>query len=175
MKTELIEALKKTIYDLRYDLKHYDWGGSHTCNCGILVQNVCDLSKRPPYHGNWTEMICSFTNTPVKYIFDKLLSIGVTQNDILQLEDLSNLEILEEANIKILYPSTRNPSSKRDDKETVIKYMESWVRILEREEPKIENAAHKLEEKPIMEIPNKPMEFITFEEMKKEQELIFQN
>ena len=171
MKTELIEALKKTIDDLRFDRKHYSWMNGGSCNCGVLAQNICGITELDVLQGiEWKngdtpmgwKTICSQTGMGVFNIASRLIAVGLTQKDIDNMEFLKDKEILKEAGIL-------ERLMRHIDKEDVIKYMEGWVRILEREVI----AAPKSE--PIKELQNKPMEFVTFKEMKEEQELIFSN
>ena len=37
-KVKLIEALKKSIDDLKYNRKEYKWTDTDNCNCGILAK-----------------------------------------------------------------------------------------------------------------------------------------
>ena len=46
MKTSkrLLEALKATVQDLRSESVYYDWTDVQNCTCGILAQNLLDVS-----------------------------------------------------------------------------------------------------------------------------------
>lgn len=165
MKTELIKALKETVLDLRLNRKDYDWWNCSGCNCGILAQNICGMDAAALTDnrntGSWS-MVCRSTGKKLSVVLEKMFLVGMTKEDIIGLESLSDENILKEAGMVRDFVSFT-------DKDSVIKYMEAWLRILEREEVVPEMG------KPINAAPNKPMEFITYKEMKTEMELLFQN
>lgn len=164
MKTELIKALRETVLDLELNRKEYDWMKVNSCNCGILAQNICgmddDTLTANRDIGAWS-LVCKSTGENMSVVMKKMLSVGLTLQNIIDLEKLSSPEILKEASLNTWGVAM-------DNKELVIRYMKAWIRILEREEvvPEI---------KPINAAPNKPMQFISYEEMKTEMELLFQN
>lgn len=99
----LIDALRTTAKRLR-DGAYYAWGHHGGCNCGNLLQVLTRLSKEEilqcaqEAHGEWTELAieyCETTNTPLSKIISELLSVGLTNTDIHNLEWLEDREVLE--------------------------------------------------------------------------------
>ena len=99
----LIDALRTTAGRLR-DGAYYAWGHHGGCNCGNLLQVLTNLSKEEilqcaqQAHGEWTELAieyCESTNTPLSKIISELLSVGLTNTDIHNLEWLEDREVLE--------------------------------------------------------------------------------
>jgi len=99
----LIDALRTTAKRLR-DGAYYAWGHHGGCNCGNLLQVLTRLSKEEilqyaqEAHGEWTELAneyCETTNTPLSSIISELLSVGLTNTDIHNLEWLEDREVLE--------------------------------------------------------------------------------
>ena len=99
----LIDALRTTAKRLQ-DGAYYAWGHHGGCNCGNLLQVLTRLSKEEilqcaqEAHGEWTELAieyCETTNTPLSKIISELLSVGLTNTDIHNLEWLEDREVLE--------------------------------------------------------------------------------
>ncbi len=129
---ELINALRTTANNLKKGTT-YAWGNHGSCNCGNLLQVVCNLSKEEVLKyahqgiGEWTELsmeYCGVTNVPIDLLLHKLQEIGLTPSDIHHLEYLDNREILEQLpnGFKWL---------RKNDREDVILYFETFAEILE--------------------------------------------
>lgn len=153
MKTQLIEAIKKTIDDLKFNKKYYHWAIPAACNCGILAQNILQISKTElsalmdnTGQCGWTKtsILCQETGQRINIIFEKLLSIGLTYQNIINLENLSDKNIEREMNICLFINEEISCFNKyflssfyRQSKEHLILYLEAWLRILEREQSKL--------------------------------------
>ncbi len=129
---ELITALRTTANRLKRGAT-YAWGNHGACNCGNLVQVVANLSKEEILTyahtgiGEWTELaidFCSVSNAPINLLLKKLQEIGLTPTDI------HNLEYLDDRNILVNLPGGFR-WLKRNEKEDVIVYFETFANILE--------------------------------------------
>lgn len=130
--TELIEALRLTATRLRSG-SYYAWGHHGGCNCGNLVQVVCDLTKEEivtmahQSAGEWTEIAeesCAVTFLPLRQILQRLEAIGLTPSDIHHLEYLDDKEVLRHLPGGFRW-------LKRNDREDVIAYFEAMAELLE--------------------------------------------
>ena len=103
-KKKLITALTKTANDLEQGCE-YEWGHMGRCNAGCLVQNL--ISKTDKQISNmfnneldeWSEYAkeyCIGTNDNVQDLFDRLHSFGLSHQDIIHLEYLSDPNILNQ-------------------------------------------------------------------------------
>jgi len=99
---ELIEALRETARRLRNG-SYYAWGHHGGCNCGNLLQVICNLSKEEILTyahtgtGEWTELAeeyCSVSNAPLYLLMNKLEKLGLTPTDIHNIEYLEDREVL---------------------------------------------------------------------------------
>lgn len=132
---ELINALRNTSKRIAGSKNNYDWKNIGACNCGNLVQEITGQDKKQIHqngiqkHGDW-EMLVYLYNDNCKYDIDKtikiLLDFGFTLDDIVNLENLSDPEILSNL------PEDRK-YLKRDKREDVIFYLETWAKMLEEE------------------------------------------
>lgn len=170
MRTKLIDVLNITIQDLKLNRKEYNWTDQNKCNCGLVAQNVLRNDKFIIYDG-WSAGArrCKQTGAAINGVFARLFAIGLTEEDIIHLEHQNNIEILKEAGLRadLLNLDTGETCSYgRSEKKSFIKYLEAWVRILERE---------KDETVTVPETAPKEMEFKKYEQMKKENNLIYQN
>lgn len=149
MKTKLIEAIRETIIDLETGRREYSWSEASTCNCGILTRNISNLTYKQlrdmieesdmnicDNSALWSNKItCTVTNAPLQEVFKKMYEVGLTKEDIIHLERLSDSKILSLTNIDI------SQGDYYMRKENVLLYFRAWLRILEREEtpaPKLE-------------------------------------
>lgn len=89
---KLIEALVRTADKIESG-EHYDWYASHSCNCGILAQELGVAVDAPI--GAWSNRVadmlsgmflCPITGRRIKEIFAELESNGVELKDIKDLE-----------------------------------------------------------------------------------------
>jgi hypothetical protein len=131
---KLVNALKETAERLKNG-NHYAWGNHGSCNCGNLLQVLTPLDSKDILKiaqtgiGEWTELAdetCSITNLPVAELLGALQHAGLTPVDI------HNIEYLEDkAVLKALPGGFR--WLKRNKREDVIVYLETFASILEAE------------------------------------------
>ena len=134
-----IETLYAALEALKNNKIEYLWKEQPSCNCGIIAQCVSILPREIDglqtaligktdlfTWSNYIEFHCTSTGEPLHYIFEKLFEIGLTKEDICDLEYLRNKDILKRANIDIYsqYPYY-------EDKTNLIKYIAAWIAILE--------------------------------------------
>ncbi|MFM9911287.1 MAG: hypothetical protein ACKVOW_18255 [Chitinophagaceae bacterium] len=128
----LIEALRETCRRLRNGAS-YSWGHHGACNCGNLLQVVCNLSKEEIITyahtgaGEWTEIAeesCSVSGAPLYLLMQKLESLGLTPTDI------HNIEYLEDRQVLNNLPGGFR-WLKRNVREDVIDYFEAMASLLE--------------------------------------------
>lgn len=124
----LIEALRETASRLRNGA-YYAWGHHGGCNCGNLLQVVCNVTKEEilthahAMNGEWSEIAmeyCPVSNVPVQLMLKKLEEVGLTPTDIHHIEYLDDREVLN-------YLSGGFRWLKRNRKEDVIDYFEAMA------------------------------------------------
>jgi hypothetical protein len=129
---QLIEGLRKAATNLRNGA-YYAWGHHGGCNCGNLIQVITELSKEEIVSyahqgaGEWTEIAddyCNITSAPLMFIMSKLEGVGMTPTDF------HNLEYLEDRSVLNKLPGGFR-WLKRNKREDVIVYMETWANLLE--------------------------------------------
>lgn len=131
---ELIDALRKT--SKRVAVKsNYDWKNIGACNCGNLAQVITGMDKKDIHkngiqkHGDW-EMLVYLYRENSKYKIDevitRMIELGINPEEIVHLENLSDPKILERM------PENRK-YLKRDNREDVIMYLETWAEMMEEE------------------------------------------
>lgn len=129
---QLIDALRTTARNLRTGAT-YAWGNHGACNCGNLLQVVCDIPReevlRYAHTGisEWTELAadyCGVSGAPVDLMLSKLEAIGLTPSDIHNLEYLDNRAVLEHlpGGFRWLQKNVR---------EDVVVYFETFANMLE--------------------------------------------
>jgi hypothetical protein len=129
---ELINALRETALHLKKG-STYAWGNHGSCNCGNLLQMVCNISKEEILKyahqgiGEWTELAteyCGVTNAPIDLLIHKLQEIGLTPSDIHHLEYLDNRAVLAQLPNGFRW-------LRKNEREDVIVYFETFATILE--------------------------------------------
>jgi len=129
----LILALRKTISKLKKGAP-YQWGHMGACNCGNLAQEITRISKSDIHRfamqrsGDWSEQLndyCPSSGLPMDLMISELLGIGLSREDLIHLERLSDPEILA------LIPMDRRMNLVKNKKEDLLLYLETWVRHLE--------------------------------------------
>ena len=130
----LIEALRQTAYRLQNGA-YYQWSHQGSCNCGHLAQTITNLSKAEIHkmalekEGNWEEKsveYCKTSGYTIDHVIESMLNLGLTTDDIANLEKLSCPKILE-------YISSEKTTMVRNNKEDVVLYMRAWANMLEDE------------------------------------------
>lgn len=129
----LIEAFRKTIYKLKHNAP-YQWGHMGACNCGNLAQELTKLSKGEIHSfamqksGDWNDQLvdhCPTSGYPMDLMISRMIEAGLTIDELKHLETLSDQRILEKI------PFERRMKMKKNSKEDVILYMETWLGIIE--------------------------------------------
>jgi len=130
---ELILGIRKTIKKLKNGAP-YQWGHMGACNCGNLAQELTKLTKGEIHsyamqrHGDWNEQLieyCPTSGYPMDLMVGKMLETGLTLDDLMHLEKLSDPKILQ------LIPEDKRQYMSKNNKSDVILYMEAWVEQLE--------------------------------------------
>jgi hypothetical protein len=111
----------------------YEWGHVGRCNCGHVAQTLTDLDDRQILRifgqdlGEWTEHArsrCADTNRDLVALFDVLHTAGMSHEDVLHLENLSDPRIL-----------ARLPEDARDlrrnERSDVVCYLRAYADLLE--------------------------------------------
>ncbi|NVK49514.1 MAG: hypothetical protein HWE09_07075 [Cyclobacteriaceae bacterium] len=129
---ELIAAVERTAKKLK-DGASYQWGHMGACNCGNLAQELTPFSKAEIHRyamersGDWNDQIlefCPSSGYPLDLIIERMLSYGVTLEDLRHLERLSSPEVLAQMPLK------RRNSLSHNKKDDVIYYLETWADLL---------------------------------------------
>lgn len=130
---ELILGIRKTIQRLKNGAP-YQWGHMGACNCGNLAQELTKLTKGEIHtyamqrHGDWNEQLidyCPTSGYPMDLMVGKMLGTGLTLDDLMHLEKLSDPKILR------LIPAEKRQQLSKNNKVDVILYFEVWVKYLE--------------------------------------------
>lgn len=129
---ELVEALRITARRLRTGVP-YRWTHQGACNCGHLAQTVTRLSKAELHKlalekaGDWAEHAidyCPDSGYPLDHVIEKILELGLSTDDIVHLERLSDPAVVAEAKRQGRQLDYRS----RDD---VVWYLDTWAQLLE--------------------------------------------
>lgn len=132
---EIIEVLRETSKRIGTSKSGYDWKNIGACNCGNLVQVVTGMDKKRIHksgiqkHGDWEMLVYLYKENSqyeIDQIIKTLINLGFTPEDIVNLESLSAPEILQRL------PEERK-YLKRDKREDVVFYLETWANLLEEE------------------------------------------
>ncbi|MBM3169398.1 MAG: hypothetical protein FJZ76_09040 [Bacteroidetes bacterium] len=154
---DLISGIERTASKLLQGAI-YQWGHMGACNCGNLAQELTPFSKAEIHqyamqrhgdwtkaeihqyamqrHGDWNEQLidyCPTSGYPIDLVVSKMLSYGLTLEDLAHLERLSDPEILSRMN------KERRESLSKNSREDVIFYLQVWAKCL-REKWIVENS-----------------------------------
>jgi len=130
---ELILGIRKTIQKLKNGAP-YQWGHMGACNCGNLAQELTKLTKGEIHtyamqrNGDWNEQLidyCPSSGYPMDLMVSKMLDTGLTLDDLMHLEKLSDPEILR------LLPVHKRQTISKNSKADVILYLKVWLKYLE--------------------------------------------
>lgn len=133
---ELVRALRTTAERLKSGAQ-YQWGHFGACNCGHLAQTITKLSKAQIHRAAWLYAkdwadaaveYCPTSGYPIDHVLTEMLALGLTTNDIAELERLSSLEVLA----RLMPERSELSRNVRDD---VVLYMETWAQLLEEQLP----------------------------------------
>lgn len=109
----------------------YEWGHMGRCNCGHLARELTPLSDAEiqrmamEKYGDWAEQVLDFcpgSGLSMDWLISELCSYGLSQRDLIDLERLSNEEVLERAGRNDL---------RRNLPQDVSLYMQHWASLLE--------------------------------------------
>ena len=130
----LIDALRQAAAALQNGA-HYAWGHHGACNCGHLLQAMTQLDEATILSyahsgpGEWTEIAtesCAVTGAPYGLLLSVLEQHGLTPTDIHHIEYLNDKAVLKELPGGFRW-------LKRNVREDVIAYFETFANMLEKE------------------------------------------
>lgn len=128
----LIEALRGTAERLDSGTA-YRWTHMGMCNCGQLAQTVTRHSREElnqialQQAGDWGHQAreyCPDSGLPMDHVIGSMLDLGLTREDLRNLERLSDVAVLARLPIGERHLDKRS----RDD---VVTYMRLWAEVLE--------------------------------------------
>lgn len=129
---KLIRAIRNTVRKLIQD-GPYQWGHMGSCNCGLLAQEMTQVSKADIHslamhsEGSWTDQsraYCPTSGLPMDLLIGAMLDYGLEIKDLEFLENLSDPRILRYLGLTHLRYNQRNH---------VIPYMKAWADLMEQE------------------------------------------
>ena len=129
----LIQALRTTSCRLEDENVKYQWGHMGQCNAGHLIQTLTGMSSFEIVESvdfkldEWSEHAfdyCSKTGCKVDDIFITIEKHGMSHKDIVNLENLTDRDVLENLDGGFRY-------LERNNKEDVVAYMRSFADLLE--------------------------------------------
>lgn len=129
---QLISALRTTADKLEQG-STYQWGHMGSCNCGNLAQTITHFTKEEIHRfamerkGDWSEQVlefCPSSGYPMDMIIQKMMEIGLTRNDLMHLEHLSDQKVLQQLPLEKRYLN-------KNSKEDTILYMRTMANMLE--------------------------------------------
>lgn len=132
---KMIKALLDTADRISDPSTRYQWTHQGACNCGHLAQTVTQLSRAEIHKlalqraGDWSEHAidyCPSSRYPIDHVITTLLELGLSTDDLVHLERLSQREILRAIDPQYL-PLQKN---RRED---VVRYLRTWARLLDAE------------------------------------------
>lgn len=132
---DLVSALRSTAD--RIAAASYQWGHMGVCNCGHLAQAATGLTPAEIHsaalvrEGDWERQAndyCPTSGELIDHILAAMFSLGLTPEDVRNLEKLSDDSVLR-----------RLPSGRRylrfNRREDVIEYMRTWAELLDQRVP----------------------------------------
>jgi hypothetical protein len=131
MKKDILAQALRGAADQIAQGSSYQWGHMGNCNCGHLAQQLTSKSPEEIHkyamekHGDWADQVldfCPSSGMTMDWLISELTSYGLTTRDLIDLERLSNQEILQKAGVQAL---------EKNKKEDVVIYMETWAELLE--------------------------------------------
>lgn len=158
MNTKLITALRTAANAVENKTFDYNWSLPSRCNCGVVACALLDKSSvelnamLQKAHINqtkdsnsltWQERVgiyCPITGVPNDTIFSQLFRFGLTQTDIVELENLSNADVL--ARLPNKYVKETRPTffwqrevevkakRERSNRDDLVAYLRAWADLL---------------------------------------------
>jgi hypothetical protein len=134
---QLVSALRATAARLEAGAP-YRWTHMGACNCGHLAQTVTHMTAEDirryalDRRGEWAEQgleYCPESGYPMDAILSALFELGLSSDDLGQLEKLTNPQVLRRIPVAL-----RTQLSYRD-RDHVVLYMRSFADLLEQQLP----------------------------------------
>lgn len=161
---KLIDALRSAANKVEKNKTIYNWNQRQTCNCGVVAQEITNISITDltdqmlmiTHLGRtWTELsslnTCSVTGSSIQDILSKLDAAGLKRSDFTELEYLSNPDILKLANINTFQPQYY------ENRDNFVKYARAWADMLEEKESQdLIKDVKELVHKSVPQTPNLP-------------------
>ncbi|MGF1509879.1 MAG: hypothetical protein ACFB9M_10305 [Myxococcota bacterium] len=128
---DLIRALRETADRLASGAR-FQWTHMGCCNCGHLAQTVTRLGQAHLHRialekaGDWAQQardFCPDSGYPMDYVIQAMVDLGLSTNDIADLERLSGDRVL-----KTLPPGMRGLD--RRNRDHAVLYMRAWAELL---------------------------------------------
>ncbi len=128
---KLVMALRETALKLS-EGNLYQWGHMGSCNCGNLAQTLTNLSKAEIHnfamerYGDWSDQIreyCPNSGLPIDWIIDEMIRNGLNTQDLINLERLSDDNVLKHL------PGGKRYLNKNNRADVVV-YLETWANLL---------------------------------------------
>lgn len=140
---KLIDALRETAHRLKNG-SFYAWGNHGACNCGNLIQVITEKDRNEVLKiarlgvGEWSDLAldfgewsnenqaeyCTTTGNPLDMVFSELAQLGLSAQDIHDLEYLENKEVLKRLKGGFRY-------LQRNVREDAVAYFEAFAMYLE--------------------------------------------
>lgn len=138
---KLIDALRNAANRIEVAPHEYDWSSQTRCNCGILAQELLDMTSfelywaldEPDYDSpnSWSSFareqqlkllsICSDTHLPLNKVFQALIANGI------EIEDFEKIEYLKGSKLKSEDPTDFSFANPKD----VVSSFRQWANELE--------------------------------------------
>lgn len=138
----LVTALRRTAARIGAGAR-YRWTHQGACNCGHLAQTLTDRTPAELHAlalqkaGDWAQHAvdhCTTSGYPIDHVIDTMLAVGLTTDDLVHLERLSDPEI-----VRAFPPGERDLDFR--ERGDVVRYMERWADLLEARLPEPARAA----------------------------------
>ncbi len=129
-KDKLVSAIRRAADNISAG-DGYEWGHMGRCNCGHLARELTSLSAADIQRyameksGDWADQVLDFCPTSgmtMDWLISELSNYGLSHRDLIDLERLSNIEVLEKAGTHSL---CKNKAA------DVAHYMNTWAGMLE--------------------------------------------
>ena len=139
----LVRALRRTADRLDAGAA-YQWGHHGQCNCGHLVQTLCDVEARQIHAwaldadaSDWETLAndyCPTSGHRIDAVIAALVAAGLTT------DDLAHLERLDDERVLAALPGGKRWLA-RNARADAVAYLRAWAALLDAELPAITRAA----------------------------------
>jgi hypothetical protein len=130
-KKEVLIGAIRSAADKIAATESYEWGHMGRCNCGHLVRELTPLNDAEIQRmameksGDWADQVLDFcpeSGMTMDWLISELTSYGLSPRDLIDLERLSNQDVLERSGRHEL---------KKNQASDVALYMHTWAGLLE--------------------------------------------